>query len=104
MLLRRLQVDTYLTVPNEIFLTSSVCTLVVAIPAIKPKVSIGTFSNENIDNKKQSFVFPQLSQKKYRYYERAMSKMVVDPEYLYGTRVKNIYQLGVVWHIIYRLE
>jgi hypothetical protein len=58
-LLRRLQVDTCLTVPTEIFLTSSVCTLVVAILAIKPKVSVGTFSDENIDNKKQSFVFPQ---------------------------------------------
>jgi hypothetical protein len=64
-LLRRLQGDTYLTFPTEIFLTSSVCTLVVAIPAIRPKVSIGTFSDENIDNKKQSFVFPQFLQKKY---------------------------------------
>jgi hypothetical protein len=25
-----------------------------------------------------------------------MSKMVVDPEYLFGTLVKDIYQLGVV--------
>lgn len=65
MLLRGLQGDTYLTVLTEIFLTSSVCTLVVAIAAIKLKVSIGTFSDENIDNKKQFFVFPQFLQMKY---------------------------------------
>jgi hypothetical protein len=84
-LLRRLQIDTCLTVPTETFLTSSVCTLVVAIPAIKPKVSIGTFSNENIDNKKQSFVFPQFSRKQYRRLRKGG-----------GSLVKDIYQLGVV--------
>lgn len=36
-------------------------------------------------------------------YDRAMSKMVFDPEYLYGSLVKDIYQLGVVQAGNYRL-
>ena len=54
-LLRRLQVDTYLTIPTIIFLTSSVCTIVVAILATRPKISEGTFSDQDITDKKTNF-------------------------------------------------
>ncbi len=103
-LLRRLQVDTYLTIPTIIFLTSSVCTIVVAILATRPKVSIGTFSDEDIDNKKTNLLFfGNFYKSSMEDYERAMSKMMVDPEYLYGSLVKDIYQLGVVLARKYRL-
>jgi hypothetical protein len=36
-------------------------------------------------------------------YEKAMSKMMVDAEYLYGSLIKDIYQLGVVLARKYRL-
>ena len=76
MLLRRLQVDTYLTVPTEIFLNASVCTLVVAIPAIKPKVSIGTFSDENIDNKNNHLFFRNFHESSIEDYERAVVRLL----------------------------
>ena len=97
MLLRRLQVDTYLTVPTEIFLTSSVCTFVVAILATRPKVSIGTFSDEDIDNKKTDLLFfGNFYKSSMEDYETAMSKKIGAQEYLYGSLVKDIYHLGVV--------
>lgn len=103
-LLRRLQVDTYLTIPTIIFLTSSVCTIVVAILATRPKVSIGTFSDEDVDNKKTNLLFfGNFYKSSMEEYERAMSKMMVDPEYLYGSLVKDIYHLGVVLARKYRL-
>lgn len=103
-LLRRLQVDTYLTIPTIIFLTSSVCTIVVAILATRPKVSLGTFSDEDIDNKKTNLLFfGNFYKSSMEEYERAMSKMMVDTEYLYGSLVKDIYQLGVVLARKYRL-
>ncbi|HLL43964.1 MAG TPA: Pycsar system effector family protein [Segetibacter sp.] len=40
--------------------------------------------------------FPNIYKRSIEHYERAMSKMVADPEYLYGTLVKDIYQFGVV--------
>lgn len=103
-LLRRLQVDTYLTIPTIIFLTSSVCTIVVAILATRPKISIGTFSDEDIDNKKTNLLFfGNFYKSSMEDYEKAMSKMMVDSEYLYGSLVKDIYQLGVVLSRKYRL-
>lgn len=103
-LLRRLQVDTYLTIPTIIFLTSSVCTIVVAILATRPKVSLGTFSDEDIDNKKTNLLFfGNFYRSSMEEYEKAMSKMMVDTEYLYGSLVKDIYQLGVVLARKYKL-
>lgn len=103
-LLRRLQVDAYLTIPTIIFLSSSVCTIVVAILATRPKVSAGTFSQEDIANKKTNLLFfgnfYKCSQEDY---EKAMSSMMIDAEYLYGSLVKDIYQLGVVLARKYRL-
>lgn len=103
-LLRRLQVDTYLTIPTIIFLTSSVCTIVVAILATRPKISEGTFSDQDIVDKKTNLLFfgnfyrtPQAE------YENAMARMMVDSEYLYGSLIKDIYQLGVVLARKYKL-
>lgn len=103
-LLRRLQVDTYLTIPTIIFLASSVGTIVIAILATRPKVSGGTFSDEDITNKKANLLFfGNFYRTTQEDYEHAMSKMMVDPEYLYGSLVKDIYQLGVVLARKYRL-
>ena len=103
-LMRRLQVDTYLTIPTVIFLTSSVCTIVVAILATRPKVSLGTFSSEDIDSKKTNLLFfGNFYKSSMEEYEKAMSKMMVDSEYLYGSLVKDIYQLGIVLARKYRL-
>lgn len=103
-LLRRLQTDTYLTIPTIIFLTSSVCTIVVAILATRPKISLGIFSDEDIDNKKTNLLFfGNFYKSSMEEYEKAMSKMMVDTEYLYGSLIKDIYQLGVVLARKYRL-
>ncbi|MDQ6814809.1 MAG: DUF5706 domain-containing protein [Bacteroidota bacterium] len=103
-LMRRLQEDAYLTIPTILFLSSSVCTIVVAILATRPKVSAGTFSDQDIDTKKTNLLFfgnfYKCTQEEY---EKAMSKMMVDSEYLYGSLVKDIYQLGVVLARKYRL-
>ena len=103
-LMRRLQTDAYLTVPTIIFLSSSVCTIVVAILATRPKVSVGTFSDQDIANKKTNLLFfGNFYKATQEDYENAMSKMMVDTEYLYGSLVKDIYQLGVVLARKYRL-
>ncbi len=103
-LLRRLQVDTYLTIPTYYFLISSVITIVVAILATRPKVSMGTFSEQDmIDKKTNLFFFGNFYNCSQDDYEKAMSKMMVDPEYLYGSLVKDIYHLGVVLGRKYKL-
>jgi Family of unknown function (DUF5706) len=46
--------------------------------------------------KNNHLFFRNIYKRSIEHYERAMSKMVADPEYLFGTLVKDIYQLGVV--------
>lgn len=103
-LLRRLQVDTHLTIPTIIFLTFSVVTIVVSILATRPKISEGTFSDQDVIDKKTNLLFfGNFYKTTQEHYEQAMAKMMIDPNYLYGSLVKDIFQLGVVLARKYRL-
>ena len=103
-LLRRLEVDTHLTIPTIIFLASSVATIVVAILATRPKVNMGVFSREDILSKKTNLLFfGNFHKASLEEYEWGMSQMMKDEDYLYGTLVKDIYFLGVVLGRKYKL-
>ncbi len=103
-LVRRLEVDTHLTIPTIIFLIVSVTTIVIAILATRPKISEGTFSDQDIINKKTNLLFfgnfHKVQQEKY---ENAMRTMMSDSDYLYGSLIKDIYALGVILARKYRL-
>lgn len=103
-LLRKLQTDPYLTIPTMIFLLASVCTIIVAILATRPKISEGTFNEDDIINKKTNLLFfgnfHKVPQEKY---ERAMRTMMRDSDYLYSSIVQDIYHLGTVLGKKYKL-
>lgn len=103
-LLRRLEIDTHLTIPTIIFLAFSVTTIVVAILATRPKVNQGVFSREDIMNKRTNLLFfGNFHKASLEEYEWGMSQMMKDQDYLYGALVKDIYYLGVVLGRKYRL-
>jgi len=103
-LVRRLEVDTYLIAPTVLFLTSSVATIVLAILATRPKISQGVFSREDILNRKTNLLFfGNFHKASLEEYEWGMSQMMKDQDYLYGTLIKDIHQLGVVLGRKYRL-
>ncbi len=96
-LLRRLQIDTYLTIPTVIFLTFTLGTIIISILATRPKVTEGTFSDQDIIDKKTNLLFfGNFHKTSLENYEKAMQKMMNEPDYLYGSLVKDIYQQGVV--------
>jgi predicted metal-dependent HD superfamily phosphohydrolase len=103
-LLRRLEVDTYLAFPTVFFLLFSLVTIVIAIMATRPKVSSGHFSKEDILNKKTNLLFfGNFHKATLQEYEWGMQEMMKDQGYLYSTLVKDIYYLGVVLGKKYRL-
>jgi len=103
-LVRRLEVDVYLTIPTIIFLLVSVTTIVIAILATRPKISQGVFSEQDIINKKTNLLFfGNFHRAPLEQYENAMRKMMGDSEYLYGSLIKDIYALGVVLGRKYKL-
>lgn len=103
-LLRRLQYETYLTIPTIIFLVVSVVTIVISILATRPKLSSGTFTQQDIINKKTNLLFfGNFHKASFEEYEAAMSKMMKDPDYLYRSVVKDIYYLAIVLGRKYKL-
>jgi hypothetical protein len=103
-LIRRVEVETHLTIPTFLFLASSLTTIIIAILATRPKVSQGSFSREDILNKNTNLLFfGNFYKSKVTEYKWAMNTMMRDPDYLYSTLIMDIHQLGVVLARKYRL-
>jgi predicted metal-dependent HD superfamily phosphohydrolase len=103
-LIRRIEVDTHLTIPTFIFLASSLTTIIIAIMATRPKVSQGNFSREDILNKSTNLLFfGNFYKTKVNEYQWAMNTMMRDPDYLYSSLIMDIHQLGVVLARKYKL-
>lgn len=103
-LFRKLQDEPYLVIPSSIFLLVSVITIVVSILATRPKLGGGTFTNEDVINRKTNLLFfGNFHKAPFEQYSEAMRKMMRDPSYLYGSLVNDIYQLAVVLGRKYRL-
>ncbi len=103
-LVRRLEIDTHLTIPTIMFLIFSVATIVLAILSTKPKVTSGIFRREDILNRQVNLMFfGNFHKSKVEDYEWGMRELMNDPDYMYGTMVKDVHQLGVVLAKKYKL-
>jgi HD superfamily phosphodiesterase len=103
-LLRKLQEEAYLTIPTIIFLIVAVTTIVISILATRPKISGGTFTRQDISEKKTNLLFfGNFHKATYEQYNAAMREMMIDTDYLYGSLIKDIYYLGVVLGRKYKL-
>jgi len=103
-LLRKLQDEPYLTAPSIIFLIVAVTTIVIAILATRPKISGGTFTQQDVLDKKTNLLFfGNFHRASFEDYNVAMRNMMVDTDYLYGSLIKDIYNLGTVLGRKYRL-
>jgi len=103
-LMRKLEEVPYLTIPTIIFLIVSLSTIVIAIIATRPKVSGGTFTSQDILDKKTNLLFfGNFHKASFEEYNDAMRKMMSDTDYLYGSLIKDIYTLGTVLGRKYRL-
>lgn len=96
-LVNRLDSNPHLIIPTIIFLTSSVATVVIAILATRPKLTQGTFTRENIRDRKTNLLFfGNFHKSSLEDYTWAMNELMQDKDYLYETLIKDIYFLGVV--------
>lgn len=103
-LLRKLQTDPYLAIPTAIFLFFAVVTIIISILATRPKVTSGTFEEDDVINKKTNLLFfGNFYKVPADKYERAMRTMMRDSDYLYSSIVQDIYQLGIVLGKKYKL-
>lgn len=94
----------HLILPTFILLIASVATIIFAIMSTKPKVTSGTFTREDIENKKVNLLFfGNFFKVKEEEYVWAINEMMKDGDYLYNTMIKDLYYLGLVLNKKYRL-
>jgi predicted metal-dependent HD superfamily phosphohydrolase len=95
--LGRLQFFPEYIVPTVILVGVCLGAVVFAILATRPNISEGTFTKEDIENKKINLLFfGNFYNMELEQYDWAMKEMMNDKDYLYGSMIKDIYFLGVV--------
>ncbi|MBP1678836.1 MAG: metal dependent phosphohydrolase [Bacteroidetes bacterium] len=86
-----------LLVPTLILLGVCMLTIVFATLATKPKITSGTFTREDINNKKANLLFfGNFYKMSLEDFEWGMNAMMNDREYLYGAMIRDFFSLGQV--------
>ena len=96
--------NAHLVIPTFILLISSVITIVCTILSTKPKVTSGTFTEEDIKQKSVNLLFfGNFYKMPLETYTKAMNDLMLDRDYLYDTLIKDLYYLGLVLDKKYKI-
>jgi hypothetical protein len=91
-------------VPGLILVSGCLISLVFSVLSVRPKIISSKLRDEDVKNRKVNLLFfGNFFKMDYEEYESAMKEMMDDYDYLYGTMIKDQYQLGKVLSIKYRL-
>jgi len=94
----------YILFPTLIFLATSLVTIIYAILATRPKISTGTFTKEDIQERRVNLLFfGNFYNMDINEYETALKEIMSDYDGLYGTIIKDQYYLGAVLAKKYKL-
>jgi HD superfamily phosphodiesterase len=103
-LLRKLEDNPNLVIPTMLLLVVCVTTMVFSILATRPNLPDGTFSKQDLDEKKVNLLFfGNFYRMSYEEYSEAMHTMMDDSDFLYSSLIKDVYSQGVVLSRKYRL-
>jgi predicted metal-dependent HD superfamily phosphohydrolase len=104
LVLRKLEENSFLAIPSFILLTVSLLSMIFSILATRPSIPEGTFSTQDIDDKKVNLLFfGNFYKMGLEEYTAGMLKVMDDKGFLYGTLIKDVYSQGVVLGRKYRL-
>ncbi len=96
-LFRKLEDYPHLIVPGLILVFVCLATIVFAVLATRPQVSSGTFTRQDIENRKTNLLFfGNFHNSELPDYLWGMKEMMKDADFLYGSMIKDIYFLGLV--------
>lgn len=96
--------NVHLIIPTFVLVMFSVVTIIFAILSTRPKVTSGTFTQKDVDERKVNLLFfGNFYKMPYQEYESAVNEMMNDREYLYNSMIKDLYYLGLVLERKYRL-
>jgi predicted metal-dependent HD superfamily phosphohydrolase len=103
LVLRKLEENAFLAIPSFILLTVSLLSMIFSILATRPAIPEGTFTTQDIDDKKVNLLFfGNFYKMGLEEYTAGMLKVMDDRSFLYGTLIKDVYSQGVVLGRKYR--
>lgn len=89
--------NAFLIYPTIIFVTFSVASIILSVIATRPSVTSGTFTREDIINKKVNILFfGNFHKMSLTDFEEGITEVMNDKDYLYGSMSKDLYFLGQV--------
>lgn len=104
LLLRRLDEHPRQVIPGMLLLTVSLITTVFSVLATRPNVPLGTYTQEDIDNKRVNLLFfGNFYKMSFEQYSAGMSTMMNDHDFLYGSLIRDLYSQGAVLGRKYKL-
>lgn len=96
--------NAHLILPTLVLMIFSVVSIIFAILSTRPKVTSGTFTRQDIENRKVNLLFfGNFYKMPLEEYEWAVNEMMKDRNYLYGSMIKDLYFLGLVLNRKYKL-
>jgi predicted metal-dependent HD superfamily phosphohydrolase len=102
-LVSKLDTHPHLVIPTIILLVVCLATMVFSILATRPKVTTGTFTREDIMQRKVNLLFfGNFHRSSLEDFDWGMRQMMNDRDYLYGSMIKDLYFLGKVLGVKYR--
>ncbi len=86
-----------LMIPTIILLAVNVATIIYSVLATRPRVTGGTFTQQQVDNKSVNLLFfGSYYNMGFKEYDDGMKRMMADSEFLYGSLTKDIFWQGKV--------
>ncbi len=103
-LMQKLDTNGHLILPTIILLAVNLGALIFAILSLRPNVSDGLFTREDIENQKTNLLFfGNFHKMKREDYHWGMNKLMENANFLYSNLIDDIYFLGVVLARKYKL-
>lgn len=96
-MIRKLDANPALTIPTFMLLATSLASIILATIVTRPKVTSGTFTPDDIKDKKANLLFfGNFYNMKMDDFEWGMKEMMGDKEYLYQSLIRDFHSLGIV--------
>lgn len=96
--------NVHLIVPTFVLIMFSVVSIIFAIMSTRPKVTSGTFTRQDIEDKKVNLLFfGNFYKMPLDEYQWAVNELMKDRDYLYNSMIKDLYYLGLVLNRKYKL-
>jgi len=103
-LMQKLDTNGHLIIPTILLLTVNLSALTFAILSLRPNISHGLFTRDDIENQRTNLLFfGNFHRMKREDYHWGMNKLMESSNFLYSNLIDDIYFLGVVLARKYKL-